>query len=102
MQPESYTQCSWWVKPSTEDQNYPTFQIVDEVFDCSPLNCSNSIFQSSSSFEHNENELKIMEIEWRHELGEILDSIDENVSKIIKPAVDLNVRICSKHVWLVS
>jgi len=90
MQPENYTQYSWWVKPSTEDQNYPTFQIVDEVVDDSPPSCSNSIFQSSSSLVHNESELKIMESGWRRELDEILDSIDENVRKTINPVVDLD------------
>lgn len=64
MQPKNYTQYSWWVKPWTEEQNYPTFQIVDEVVDASPPSCSNSIFQSSSSLVQNENEMKIMETEW--------------------------------------
>ena len=90
MQLENHTQSSWWVKPWIEDQNYPTFQIVDEVIDDSPPSCSNSIFQSSSSLVHNDNELKIMESKWRHELDEILDSIDENVNKTIKLVVELD------------
>jgi len=49
---------------------------MDEVVDASPPSCSNSIFQSSSSFVRNESELKIMESQWRHKLDEILDSID--------------------------
>ncbi|GLJ25567.1 hypothetical protein SUGI_0489640 [Cryptomeria japonica] len=31
-----------------------------------------------------------MESEWRHELDEILDSIDENVNKTLKPVVELD------------
>jgi len=62
MQPENYNQSSWWVKPWTKDQNYPTFQIADEVVDASPPSCSNSIFQSSLSLVHNESELQIMEV----------------------------------------
>ena len=57
---------------------------MDEAVDDSPPSCSNSIFQSSSSLVHNESELKIRESEWRHELDEILDSIDENVRKCKK------------------
>ena len=90
MKPENYTQCSWWVKPWTEDKDYSTFQIGDEVVDDSPPRFSNSIFQSSSSLVHNERELQIMESEWRHELDEILDSTDENVRKTIKPVVNLD------------
>ena len=67
---------------------YPTFQILDEVVDDSPLICSNSIFKCSSSLVNNESEMEIMEGEWRHELDEILDSIDLNVRKNIKPVVD--------------
>jgi len=63
---------------------------MDEVVDDSPLSSSIFIFQSSSSLVHNESELQIMESEWRHDLDEILDSIDENVSKTIKPVVDLD------------
>ena len=63
---------------------------MNEVVDDSPPRCSNSIFQSSSSLVHNESELKIMESEWRHELDEILNSIDENVRKNIKPVVDID------------
>ena len=36
MQPKNNTQSFWWVKPWIEDWNYPTFQIMDEVFDDSP------------------------------------------------------------------
>lgn len=63
---------------------------MDEVVDASPPSCSNSKFQSSSSLVQNESELQIMESEWRHELDEILDSIDENGSKEIKPVMDLD------------
>jgi len=63
---------------------------VDEVVDDSPPNCSNSIFQSPSSLVHNENELQIMDSEWRHELAENLYSIDENVRKIINLVVDID------------
>lgn len=90
MKLENYTQSSWWVKPWTKYQNYPTLQIVDEVVNSSPPSFSYSIFQSSSPLVHNESELQIMESEWRHELDEILDSTDENGTKTIKPMVDLD------------
>jgi hypothetical protein len=90
MQPEGHTQSSWWFKPWTEDQNYPTFQVVDEVVDGSTPNNSNSIFQSSSSSILNVSELQTMESEWRHELDEILDTIDDNVNTTTKPVVELD------------
>ena len=61
MQPEGYTQYSWWFEPWTKDQNYPTFQLVDKVVDDSPPSHSNSIFQSSSSSIFNVCESQTME-----------------------------------------
>ena len=90
MQPKNHTQSSWWVKPWTKYQNYPTLQIVDEVVDDFPPSYSNSIFQSSSSLIHNDSESQVMESEWRHELDEILDFVDENVNKTIKLVVELD------------
>jgi hypothetical protein len=63
---------------------------VDEVVDDSPPGHSNSIFQPFPSMVLDDSELKTMESEWRHELDEILDSIDENVNITIKPVVELD------------
>jgi hypothetical protein len=54
--------------------------LVDEVVDDSPPGHSNSIFQPFPSMVLDDSELQTMESEWRHELDEILDSIDENVN----------------------
>jgi len=63
---------------------------VDEIVDDSPPGHSNSIFQPFPSMLLDDSELEKMEIEWMHELDEILDSNDENVNIIIKPLVELN------------
>ena len=63
---------------------------MDDVVDDSPSSHSNSIFQSSPSSILNVSEFQTMESEWRHELDEILDTIDENVNKTTKPVVELD------------
>jgi hypothetical protein len=71
---------------------------VDEVVDDSLMVHSKSIFQYLSYIVLNVSELKTMEIEWRHELDEILDSIDDNANTTTKSMV----RIYKNLVWLVS
>jgi hypothetical protein len=44
-----------------------------------------------------DSELQTMESEWRHELNDILYSIDENVKINIKPVVDLDVKDMYKY-----
>ena len=75
---------------------------MGEVVDDSPQCHSNSIFQPFPSMVLDDSEYKTMESEWRHELDEILDSIDENVSIISNQWWILMVRICMNIFWLVS
>jgi len=63
---------------------------VDEVIDDPPPCHSNYIFQHFPSTVLDDSELQKMESEWRHELDEILESIDENVNITIKPVVELD------------
>ena len=65
---------------------------MDEVTDDSPPTHSTSILQYLSSLVPNDSELQTMESEWRHELDEMLDSIDENVNMTTKPMVELDVK----------
>ena len=90
MQPKGDIEFSCWFKPWTKDQNFTTLKFVDELVDDSIPGHSNSIFQPFPSMVLDDSEYKTMESEWRHELDEILDSIDENVNITIKPVVELD------------
>lgn len=43
-----------------------------------------TLYSNLSSVAHNHGQFQIMESQWRHELDEILDCIDENIKKNYK------------------